>query len=78
MTRIQIASVNGQTEFRVYKFQELTGRFVTMQAAQQFAEFDEILNLFSLLFKSNQSELYRCNPNLHNQCKQKLTDFNAL
>jgi hypothetical protein len=78
MTRIVVATVNGQHKFRVYKFQQLVATFETMEAAKKYTHLDETVTLFHKLFKSFQFELYRCNTQLHTQCKTKLVDLGEL
>lgn len=78
MNHIKIATVNGVKEYRVYKFQEIIGRFESIKAAEKFANMDETITLFHNVFKSCQTELFRCNPALHTRCKKKLQDLGEL
>ena len=78
MTHIKIATVNGAKEYRVYKFQEIIGRFESIKVAEKFAHMDETVTLFHNLFKTYQNDLFRCNNQLHTQCKMKLRDLGEL
>jgi hypothetical protein len=78
MNHIVVATVNARHQFRVYRFQQLIATFETMEAARHYVTMQESTPLFTQLFKSFQLKLFRCNTQLHNQCKSKLIDLGEL